>query len=316
MATSKSLHSVSIVGSGPAGLTAAIHAAFEGLHVTLYERGKMGGQAATTSLIQNYPGFEHGVDGHGLIARMHTQASDLGVQVVQQEIVSCADLPSDQPIILATGLHFRSLGLPGEAEYAGRGLWYGPHIHHPLRVIGKQIAIIGAANAAGQAALYYARYARRVTIISRHETVAETMSERLRTEIAHHQHVGFLCGVSPQEVVGDDQEVQGLWVAGAHNERLFVPASTVLVCAGQQPASGFADLLHDGRGYMVCGGASRMETSRAGVYAIGDCRSGNMAHRVAAAVGEGARLIAYLLHQEEATSEQALLLARTAVPMA
>jgi thioredoxin reductase (NADPH) len=181
---------VAVIGAGPAGLTAAVYASSEGLRTLVVEREAIGGQAGTSALIRNYPGFSRGVSGAELAQRAYQQAWVFGTTfLLMREVVELRNqdgtLTLSVPeigeirahaVVLATGVSYRRIGIPALEELIGAGVYYGASISEARGLVGEHVYVVGAANSAGQAAMHLSRYARRVTLVARRATIAETMS--------------------------------------------------------------------------------------------------------------------------------------------
>jgi thioredoxin reductase (NADPH) len=298
---------VAIVGAGPAGLAAAVYAASEGLTTVVVERFAIGGQAGTTSLIRNYPGFERGVSGARLAHSAFHQARSFGVEFVFMRVavglrvedgsrvleLSDGNLVRARTVIVATGVAYRRLGVPAVDDLQGRGVFYTPTVSAVPAMAGQRIAIVGGGNSAGQAAVHIARHAASVTLLVRGGSLAASMSEYLVDQIEststisvrHHSEIGSARG-------GD--RLEGLVVRDLRTGRdEEIAADALFVLIGSSPHTewlgGLVD--RDDWGFLYTGadiGSELMfETSLDGVFAIGDVRHGSV-KRVASAVGEGA----------------------------
>jgi thioredoxin reductase (NADPH) len=201
---SDDLYDVVVVGAGPAGLTAAVYAASEGLRTLVCERHAPGGQAGTSSRIENYPGFPDGVGGAELAAGTYRQARRLGAEFLIGVEIESAHPESDQIIdltltsgarlrgrsgVIATGVAYRQLNAPGVEQFVGRGVHYGSATDAAPRYSGGHVVVVGGANSAGQAALHVAAYAKRVTILVRGESLARGMSRYLVDRIEAHERI-------------------------------------------------------------------------------------------------------------------------------
>jgi len=320
-------YDVSIYGAGPAGLSAAVYAASEGLHAVVIERHAVGGQAGSSSLIENYMGFPDGISGAELAERARQQAVRFGIEIlllregvqasfVDGKIVAClADGTKmvAKTNICATGVEWRRLGLAEEARFAGRGFYYGAGMSEAALCRNEHVYIVGGANSAGQAAMHLAEYANQVTMLVRGAALKETMSSYLSTRILSHPkiHVRFNSEVS--ELDGDGAlETIGIKDRRSGNvER--VPASRLFVAIGGVPNTEWAKdtpIIRDSAGFLVTGtdllqdGAwpkawplkrqpYHLETSVPGSFAAGDVRH-NSVKRVATAVGEGGMAVNFV----------------------
>lgn len=310
---------VTIIGAGPAGLSAAAYAASEGLETLVVEKQAVGGQAGTTSLIRNYPGFARGVSGSKLAFSSFHQAWSFGATFLfmraatalrsdgVDRIVELSDGTSvrSTSVIIAPGAAYRRLGVPTVEERVGRDVFYGAAVTEAPSMQGKRVFVVGGGNSAGQAAVHLAKYASQVTVLVRGSTLAASMSDYLIKEINTTPSIAVRYGT---EVVGasggevlDHLVVRA--VGSSHPET--VPADAVFVLVGSHPASDWlaGAVIRDSWGF-VCTDHSLpshdrdrapfpLETSLPGVFAIGDVRRGSV-KRVASAVGEGAIAAQYL----------------------
>jgi thioredoxin reductase (NADPH) len=326
-APSLSEYDLTIVGAGPAGLAAAVYAASEGLRAVAIEAVAPGGQAGTTSMIENYLGFPQGISGIELATRATAQAKRFGAEVLLARRL--ADVTRNGPgyvahlsdgttvrsraMLVASGVDWRRLEVPGIDKLLGSGLYYGAGPSEAVTCSGCRVAIVGGGNSAGQAVIRFSRYAARVTLLIRGRSLEASMSQYLIRQV---KEVGNVEIRTNTEVVSleSDTHLRALMVSsGGTVARL--PADALFVCIGGVPRTqGAANvgLALDGAGYVRTGaelsssaGAldgwplSRqplpLETSLPGLFAAGDVRSGSI-KRCAAAIGEGSMAVA-LVHQ-------------------
>lgn len=317
---------VAIVGAGPAGLTAALYAASEGLETVLLELAVSGGQAGTSPLIRNYPGFPHGIDGGLLMERTCEQAWLMGAHIVfAQQAVALERQGDDRivhlldgtrvaarAVVIATGIEWRRLGVPSLEALIHSGVFYGAAVGESRAMQDQSVAVVGAGNSAGQAALHLAKHARDVTLLVRGRSLAKSMSSYLIRAI----------DTTPNIVVRHRTEVVGGGGAealeyieladratGATEE---VPAAALFIMIGGVPHTEWLpdEVVRDSHGYLTTGrdllgrapmawSESRepltLETSVPGVFAAGDVREGSIM-RVASAVGDGATVVR-LMHE-------------------
>ncbi|HXT69077.1 MAG TPA: FAD-dependent oxidoreductase [Vicinamibacterales bacterium] len=318
-------YDVVIIGGGPAGLANAVYAASEGLKTLLVEQSAPGGQAGTSSMIENYLGFPSGVTGADLAARATAQARRFGAELlvgcevtgIRQEdpyrIVLLADgrEVSCYAVVIATGMSVRMLEVPGIERLLGAGVYYGAATSELMLYADRDIAIVGGANSAGQGAMFYSRHARSVTMIIRAAGLSPAMSRYLVDRITDTPNVSV---VTRSEVVGVEGEshLERLTIRNVDTgEKITRDLSAMFIFIGVAPRTErFASaLVRDDKGFIVTGSAiSRVEhgwrlerdpmmfeTSMPGVFAAGDTRSGAN-RRVAAAVGEGSAAI-YSVHK-------------------
>lgn len=315
---------LAIIGAGPAGLAAAVYAASEGLRTVCVEALVAGGQAGQSSRIENYLGFPAGISGSDLARRAVTQARRFKVDVLAPNSASGLDLTGPYPrveladgsaisagaVILACGVAYRSLAVPGSAELEERGVFYGASLSERDSVAGEDIVVVGGANSAGQAAVYFSEYARSVTILCRAASLGAKMSAYLVDQIAARPNITVRCGASISSVVGTEKLEAVSISAGSSPES--VAASALFVFIGASPHTDWLppQISRDSRGFILTGpaladlrhrtaGGDRdpflYETSAPGVFAVGDVRSGSM-KRVASAVGEGSVAVQFV-HQ-------------------
>ncbi|KZE42880.1 NAD(P)/FAD-dependent oxidoreductase [Microbacterium sp. T32] len=318
-------YDVLIFGAGPAGLSAAVYAASEGLDVAVIERDAVGGQAGSSSLIENYLGFPNGISGAELADHARQQAVRFGAEfVLMREGVDRTFRDHDVRAVLAdgsrldadaavcaTGIQWRRLGLAREAEYFRAGVYYGAGTSEAPACADQDVYVVGGANSAGQAAMNLAAYARCVTLIVRGPSLSSTMSSYLSTRVLTHPRIRVL---TDARVVGLDGDTRLRQITlDEHGALRTLPARHLFVCIGGDPNTRWAaqtDVELDARGFVATGPDLTpeqraawplardpffLETSVPGIFAAGDVRS-NSIKRVASAVGEGAMAVT-LVHR-------------------
>ncbi|MCI0393146.1 MAG: FAD-dependent oxidoreductase [Acidobacteria bacterium] len=316
-----------IIGGGPAGLAAAVYGASEGLRTVMVERQAPGGQAGTSSRIENYLGFPSGLSGADLARRAVTQARRFGVEMVAAEAVGvrCQDSYrfvqladgselSSHVILISTGVSWRKLDVPGTERLAGAGVYYGAAMTEAFSCRDEEVFVVGGANSAGQAAMHLSKYARQVTMLVRGESLATTMSQYLIDQIAATPNITVRWRASVIEAHGDTH-LEAITVTDADSEtRETLPTKSLFIFIGALPHTdwlagklerdehGFIlsgpDLLRDGRkprGWTVEREPFLLETSTPGIFVAGDVRRGSV-KRVASSVGEGAIAVQFM-HQ-------------------
>ena len=306
---------VVVVGAGPGGLAAAVYASSEGLDTLVVEREAIGGQASSSSLIRNYLGFSRGVSGSELATRAYQQAWVFGTtflvtqsvtglaregEVFRVGVSDGADVQA-RAVILATGVSYRRLGIPELEALTGGGVFYGASVTEAKALSGQHAYLVGGGNSAGQAAMHLARFAARVTLLVRGGSLAAGMSQYLVDVIEARPNIEVRLEA---EVVGGggDGRLDHLIVRDRRSgatER--VEAAALFLFIGATPHTDWlpAELERDERGYVLAGAdvasdgraPRHLETSMAGVFAVGDVRHRSV-KRVAAAVGEGSAAIA------------------------
>jgi thioredoxin reductase (NADPH) len=311
-----------IVGAGPAGLAAAVYGASEGLRTVVIEREAPGGQAGTSSRIENYLGFPSGVSGDELSSRALQQARRLGAEILvtrsitridaatQQVHLDGGDILQTPTIILACGVAWRHLAVDGFDRLAGRGIFYGAARSEAANTHGLDIHIVGAGNSAGQAAMFFSAHARSVTILYRGETLARSMSQYLVDQLETRANIRVLYRSEVVAAYGDASlaEIDVRDAATGVTSRL--PSSGLFIFIGADAETGWLppEIALDPKGYVLTGLDVRvagrweldrdpylLETSVPGIFACGDVRFSPV-KRVAAAVGEGSMAIAFV-HQ-------------------
>jgi thioredoxin reductase (NADPH) len=327
LAPTLSEYDLTIVGAGPAGLAAAVYAASEGLRALAIESVAPGGQAGTTSMIENYLGFPQGVSGGELATRATAQAKRFGAEILLARRLS--DITQDGPgyvarlsdgasvrsqaMILATGVDWRRLNVPGIDELLGSGIYYGAGPSEAVTCNGCRVVIVGGGNSAGQAVIRFSRYAAHVALLVRGSSLEASMSQYLIRQISKLANVEVRTETEVVDVESDAHLTALMISSGGSASRL--PADALFVCIGGEPRTKGATqvgLALDRAGYVHTGadlsasasaldgwGLSRqplpLETSLPGLFAAGDVRSGSI-KRCAAAIGEGSMAVA-LVHQ-------------------
>ncbi|GAB3302008.1 FAD-dependent oxidoreductase [Hymenobacter tenuis] len=324
---SQELYDVVVIGAGPAGLAAGVYGASEGLRTLVIERQAPGGQAGTSSRIENYLGFPTGLSGTELAHRAWTQAVRLGAEILApQEVtemcvqdgykvltLSDGNKVRTRAVILTTGVSYRTLAAPGMDRLSGAGVYYGAARTEARSCEEQDVYIVGGGNSAGQAAMYLATYARRVFIVIRGESLAASMSSYLIEQIGQTPNIELLPFTEVAEVCGGDHLEEVMLKREGQLERR--PARALFVFIGAKPSTEWVcnTIVCDSKGFLLTGrdlvtdpryAASwkhprrepyLLETCVPGVFAAGDSRAGAMA-RVASAVGEGSMAIKFV-HQ-------------------
>ncbi|WP_302499178.1 FAD-dependent oxidoreductase [Catellatospora tritici] len=321
-------YDVIVVGAGPAGLGAAVYAASEGLRTVLVERRATGGQAGQSSRIENYLGFPDGVSGAQLTDRARRQALKFGAELLSaREVVSLEQAGATRvvhfadgsriaahSVVLATGVSYRMLDVPGCADLTGRGVYYGSAATEAANCAGQEVYLVGGANSAGQAAVYFSRYASRVHVLIRAESLQRSMSQYLIAQIEAIENITVhpfteVCGSE-----GGEHLDRVTLVDSRTGERRTVETEWLFIMIGAEPRTEWLDgvIARDARGFVLTGpdlthGGQRpagwnlprdpyhLECSVPGVFAAGDVRADSV-KRVASAVGEGAMAIS-LVHR-------------------
>ena len=317
-------YDLAVVGAGPAGLSAAVCSASEGLHTLLLEPRSFGGQAGSTSMIRNYLGFPRGVTGRQLASLAYDQCVLFGADPVFAQAVRLdvddgglaldlangARVTSDV-VVISVGVDYRRLAATGVDELIGKGVFYGAAVSEAPAMRGQKVVIVGAGNSAGQAAVYLAKYAHEVTIVVRGPSLATTMSDYLITEIQACANIGVRLNTQVT-AAGGGGRLEHLTLRDAARSRPeTVAAGALFIMIGARPNTGWladtvrcdelgfiltgADLVLDGKppeGWTGVRPPLPMETSVPGVFAVGDVRYGST-KRVATAVGAGSIAIQF-----------------------
>src|SRR6202162_4476865 len=313
-----SFYDLAIVGGGPAGLAGAAFGASEGVHTVMIEREAPGGQAGMSSRIENYLGFPAGLSGTDLARRAVVQAERFGVEILAQEVVGVrtegpyrilkmvdGNEISCHALMIATGVQWRRLEAPGIDRLQGAGIYYGGGATEALACKGEVVYVVGGANSAGQAAMNFAKYAERVVILVRGESLASTMSQYLIDQVKATANIQLWTHASVAEVHGETrlEEISILCSDTDKVER--VPASSMFIFIGALPRTDWlaGTVERDERGFLLTGpdlmhGGERpkgwtpdrdpflLETNVPGIFAVGDVRHGSV-KRVASGGGGG-----------------------------
>lgn len=317
---------VAIVGAGPAGLAAAVYAASEGLETVLLELAVSGGQAGSSPLIRNYPGFPHGIEGGLLMERTCEQAWLMGAHIVFAQQAVALERHGDERIVclrdgtevraravvIATGIEWRRLGIPRLEALTGAGVFYGAAVSESRAMKDQDVFVVGAGNSAGQAALHLAKHARAVTLLVRGNSLAKSMSSYLVTAIESTQNIRIRLRTEVIDAGGEARLESIVMTDRATGKIGEVPASALFIMIGGEPYTGWlpAEIICDERGYIITGRSlleqpeptweldrepQTLETGMPGVFAAGDVRQDSI-KRVASAVGDGATVIR-LVHE-------------------
>jgi len=307
-----------VVGGGPAGLTAALYTAREGIDTLVVERAAFGGQAAATMHLDNVPGFPDGIAGNELAQRLRTQAERFGVELLQAQQVShihsrdnyhCVVMAdgseySALAILLATGSRYRRLGVPGEEDYIGAGVHFCATCDGPFYK-GRPVAVIGGGNSAAEESLFLTRFAERVSLLVRGDSLRA--SQVIQDNVLSHPQIDVHFNTAVEGFDGAESKLRSVRIRNSQSDEtadLELPGAFVFV--GMDPNTGFledSDVRLDSRGFVVTGhtlvhdsepipafaGAEPkiLETSVPGIFAAGDIRAGST-KQVASAAGEGA----------------------------
>lgn len=320
------IYDVVIIGAGPAGLAAGVYGASEGLKTLLIERRAPGGQAGTSSRIENYLGFPTGLSGAELTRRAMTQAARLGteflspqtVKAIQQKdgykriVMEDADDIITRSVIVTTGVDYRKLETPGMSEFTGAGIYYGAAMTEATACKDKEVYVVGGGNSAGQAAMYLSKFARNVYILIRKDSLSYTMSAYLIDQIAGESNIHVMPKTEITQAHGSERlehlDIRDL----ATDEVTQKTADALYIFIGAKPFTDWLgiDIIKDDKGFIETGRDLKLnsdfdkiwkqkrdpyllETSCPGVFAAGDVRAGAM-NRVASAVGEGSMAISFV----------------------
>ncbi|MFL6647478.1 MAG: FAD-dependent oxidoreductase [Sulfurifustaceae bacterium] len=319
---------VVIVGAGPSGLAAAVYAASEGLDVLVLETNSPGGQAGSSSRIENYLGFPTGISGQALAARAYTQAQKFGAQVLIAKgarQLACNKKPyvvemdggvrvSARAIIIATGAAYRKPALDNLTRFENAGVYYGATFMEAQLCRGEEVIVVGGGNSAGQAAVFLAQHAKHVHVLVRAKGLAESMSRYLIRRVEQNPAITLRTQTEIEALDGDNHLERVRWRHRATGSREERAIRHVFIMTGADPSTKWLDgcVALDAKGFIKTGAALSqaelagahwplarapllLETSRPGVFAVGDVRGGNI-KRVASAVGEGSIAVSFV-HQ-------------------
>lgn len=321
-APGRSFYDVVILGAGPAGMAAGVYGASEGLQVLMVERGAAGGQAGTSSRIENYLGFPGGISGEELGHRALKQALRFGAEIAiarsvleivpdggnYKVVLDGGECVNTRCVLLATGVDWRRLQVPGLEGFLGRGVLYGASRTEARSVTGKQVFVVGGGNSAGQAAMFFSEYAATVTLLVRGEGLSATMSQYLIEQLASKANIRI--EIDSEVIgVGGSVALEEIRIrtspSGAASMERTCPADALFIMIGATANTGWlpAALQRDQKGF-ICTGHSLhaaegerqplpLETSLPGVFCAGDVRSGSI-KRVASSVGEGSMAISFI----------------------
>ena len=323
----EAFYDLAIVGGGPAGLAAAVYGASEGLRTVMIEREAPGGQAGMSSRIENYLGFPSGLTGADLARRAVVQARRFGVEIINAEatavrldgpyrflqLANGAEL-SCHALLVATGVQWRKLNAPGVERLTGAGIYYGAAMTEAMSTRGEDVYVVGGANSAGQAAMHFSRYARRVVMLVRGSSLSASMSQYLINQLKATPNVEIEFNTCVVEAHGENH----LEAISIHclvtNEINKVPANSLFIMIGAAPNTDWLAHLveRDERGFIYSGpqltrdgkrpsgwkldrDPALLETNIPGIFVVGDVRHGSV-KRVASGVGEGSVAISFV-HQ-------------------
>jgi len=320
------LYDIVIIGAGPAGLAAAVYGGSEGLKTLLIEKHAPGGQAGTSSRIENYLGFPSGVKGEDLTRRALTQATRFGVEFLSPQAVVQIDVEGNykkitlsngtkiyaKSIIIATGVDYRKLSAQDADSFAGAGVYYGAATTEAASCRDKLIYIVGGGNSAGQGAVYLSKFAKKVTILIRKPDLTSSMSSYLIDQIAAIENIEVKGFQEVIKVCGEERVQELVLEDVAQNTTYTVPADALFIFIGAKPITEWLGntIFRDDKGFIETGTnlllyppfkaiwklprpPFLLETSIPGIFAAGDVRAGAM-NRVASAVGEGATAIKFV----------------------
>ena len=322
----KNLYDVVIIGAGPAGLAAAVYGASEGLKTLLIERRAPGGQAGTSSRIENYLGFPTGLSGADLTRRAVSQATRFGTELLSPQEVLDIKIKDKYKIltlgdgteintlslVITTGVDYRRLETPGVEKFTGAGIYYGAAMTEAQACKGKQVYIVGGGNSAGQAAMYLAQFAAQVYIVIRKADLSATMSQYLIDQIKGTGNITILANTEIAEAKGESRLEELVLTHLDNGSRQTVAADSLFIFIGAKPCTEWIklDIIKNAKGFIETGRELMqyenyrkiwkltrepflLETCSPGIFAAGDVRAGAM-NRVASAVGEGAMAIKFV----------------------
>jgi thioredoxin reductase (NADPH) len=321
------IYDVVIIGAGPAGLAASVYGASEGLKTLLVERRSPGGQAGTSSRIENYLGFPNGLSGTELTRRAVTQATRLGAEVLlprsvreicqkdgyKKVMLDNGEEINTHAVVITTGVDYRKLETKGIPDFTGAGIYYGAAMTEASAFRDCEVFVVGGGNSAGQAAMHLSKFARNVNIVIRKDSLGSTMSAYLIDQIATRQNIHLLCRSEIVEATGASGRLECLQIQNLDTMEISQKqANALFIFIGARPFTDWIglDIIKDDKGFLETGrdltihadfkkiwkqdrDPYLLETSCPGVFAAGDVRAGAM-NRVASAVGEGSMSISFV----------------------
>jgi thioredoxin reductase (NADPH) len=308
---SQAIYDVAVVGAGPSGLAAAVYAASEGLSTIVIEGTAPGGQAGTSSKIENYLGFPTGVSGQQLASRGHLQALKFGVHFsISREIVTAQQVDGihyltlaggivvrARAVVIASGAQYRKIAVANHADFENRGVYYAATAMESLLCRQREVVVVGGGNSAGQAAIFLSSVAKHVHHIVRRSSLESTMSQYLISRIDRSPHITLYTESEIEKLQGQISLESVTWANRRNGDSITRPIGAVFVMIGAEPNSGwlYGTVKLDNKGFVLTGAADGFEstpyaTSVPGMYAVGDVRA-NSVKRVASAVGEGSVVI-------------------------
>jgi len=315
----RSLYDLVVIGGGPAGLSASVYGSSEGLRTLLVERDAPGGQAGQSSRIENYLGFPNGLSGLDLARRAYDQARRFGTEVLAVQSVTGLETPGSahvvrltdgseiraHAVLVSTGVSYRMLDAPGVAELTGAGVYYGAARTEARSCENRHVVIVGGANSAGQAAMYFAENGvGQVTVLIRGDSLAKGMSQYLVDRIEAHPKIDVRLRSQVAAAHGDGR-LEAVTVRGADGDERLEPVVGMFIFIGASPQTDWLDgrIERDDKGFVLSGADVKrfplerdpflLETSQPGVFVAGDVRHGSM-KRVASSVGEGAMSVRFV----------------------
>jgi thioredoxin reductase (NADPH) len=321
------IYDVVIIGAGPAGLAASVYGASEGLKTLLVERRSPGGQAGTSSRIENYLGFPNGLSGTELTRRAVTQATRLGAEVLlprsvreicqkdgyKKVMLDNGEEINTHAVVITTGVDYRKLETKGIPDFTGAGIYYGAAMTEASAFKDCEVFVVGGGNSAGQAAMHLSKFARNVYIVIRKDSLSSTMSAYLIDQIATRKNIHLLCRSEIVEATGTSGRLECLQIQNLDTMEVSQKqANALFIFIGARPFTDWIglDIIKDDKGFLETGrdltihadfkkiwkhdrDPYLLETSCPGIFAAGDVRAGAM-NRVASAVGEGSMAISFV----------------------
>ena len=308
------IYDVAVVGAGPSGLAAAVYAASEGLCTIVIESTAPGGQAGTSSKIENYLGFPTGISGQRLASRAQLQALKFGVRfAISRETITAEQVDGihrltlaggipvrSRSVVVASGAQYRKLSVENYGRFENCGIYYAATAMESAFCREKEVIVVGGGNSAGQAAIFLSGVAKHVHHIVRGKSLASTMSQYLVSRIENSSHITLYAQSEIVKLEGRSSLESVTWINRETGESIVKPIESVFAMIGAEPNSGwlFGTVRLDKKGFILTGGTDGFEstpyaTSVPGMFAVGDVRS-NSVKRVASAVGEGSVVISYV----------------------